>query len=378
MIIYKLKYGGVASQANLMYYEFIKMKNIVVLYSIINSQNQSKFFILNLIKSMIELKRFIASNNFDVIQIYGAFYAGILGLFLKKLNKIPTIIRVGSLIEDFYSGRILEKLKINHSNRKLSISYILRKILLYFTIHFLNQFDAVIFNSYFLKYHYEKQMKKPFTVIWNGIDTNVFTKRKMKRKTENSFKMLFVGRIAYRKGVHDIIKAANILRQNGFQVEIDLVGGIDGEDKYLEYLNKLICEFDMTKRVNFVGPIAHEKTIDFYQKNSVLILATNDKIYSGAEGLPNAIMEAMSCGLPIIATRIGGIPELVENYVNGFLVEQNDYKKIAFYCKKILQNNDLHEKIVESNYKKINNSFSITECTSKYISFYQFIINERR
>ena len=109
MIIHHLKSGGPAKQAQLMEKYLKSAGNEVELYTI-SKKTGFLHSLRDLTKSYRELKKKIKYTNYDIIQVFDAFYAGFIGIKLKLKFNIPVILRVGTVIEDFYMGRIIEKL----------------------------------------------------------------------------------------------------------------------------------------------------------------------------------------------------------------------------------------------------------------------------
>jgi glycosyltransferase involved in cell wall biosynthesis len=118
-----------------------------------------------------------------------------------------------------------------------------------------------------------------------------------------------------------------------------LVG--DGEER--ERLAALSIQLGIQKYVQFVGEVPHEEVQTFMQQADVFVLP------SLSEGFPNVILEAMACGLPIIASRVGGIPDIITNDINGYLVEVKDTNDMANKIMLLLSDDTLRKKISDNN-----------------------------
>jgi glycosyltransferase involved in cell wall biosynthesis len=151
--------------------------------------------------------------------------------------------------------------------------------------------------------------------------------------------ILFVGRLVSVKGVQYLIRAMKQVHTKIPDARLIIVG--DGEER--EMLESLSLQLGIQNYVQFIGEIPHEKVQTYMQQAEVFVLP------SLSEGLPNVIIEAMACGLPIVVSRVGGIPEIITNDTNGYLVEAKDTESIAKYIIVLLEDEKLRKKISDTN-----------------------------
>lgn len=136
---------------------------------------------------------------------------------------------------------------------------------------------------------------------------------------DDKLRFLFLGVLIKRKGVHDLLEAINrIPREKLNNVEFIIAGTGDEE---LNLLNKS-KKYNLEKYVNFIGWTDKEKKWQLLQECQCMILPSYN------EGLPMAILEAMSYGMPIIATKVGDIPEAVNDNFNGYLFNAGDIESL--------------------------------------------------
>src|SRR5690606_15580564 len=143
--------------------------------------------------------------------------------------------------------------------------------------------------------------------------------------------MLFLGRIGERKGVFDLLEVINSYKEQ-------LVGNVKlrvGGDGEVESLRNYIENENLSDIVEYVGWVDGQKKNDLLLQCNVLILPSYN------EGLPISILEAMSYGKAIIATTVGGIPEIVSDNENGFLFTPGDKETLAFLIKKFTTDPEL-------------------------------------
>jgi len=210
---------------------------------------------------------------------------------------------------------------------------------------------AVIALTEDMKNEMRKFCDRDIFVIPNGINLNKFKnlskvniRSKLKIKEDEKV-VIFVGTLRPVKGVKYLIKAMEIIIQKNTNTRLMLVG--NGEDR--GKLEKLVKEFVLEKHVIFVGKVPNEKVPEYMVASDVFVLP------SLSEGFPVVILEAMASGLPIVATKVGGLPEIIKDGENGFLVEPKNPKEIAEKVLLLLEDDELRERISRSFKEKVKN-----------------------
>lgn len=162
----------------------------------------------------------------------------------------------------------------------------------------------------------EKRMR----VVWYGVDVDRFAKI-TKSEDQTKVRFSFLGYLGRHKGVHTILEALSSLNGNlREKVTVNLVGGGD----QINYYEQRVMEFGLEKIVKFWGKIDNNRIEDIYRQTDVLILPS-----IWPENQPVTITEAMASRIPVIASRTGGTPELVEDGETGYLFERNNPKDLA-------------------------------------------------
>lgn len=218
-----------------------------------------------------------------------------------------------------------------------------------------------------------KTSKNQVHVIPNSVDTNVF--KSIKREialtfvnrilVKNGFKqildeeniILFVGRLHPLKGLHLLIKG--LARMNLRHWKLLVVG--TGSINYENYVRTLAMKYNLSEKVLFVGKIPHSKLPYFYSIAQVYVLP------SMFEGLPATILEAMACGTPVIATNVGGIPEVISNEYNGLLLNSLSESEIAKLVELVLTNPSLRKRLSQEAIRTIQEKYSWKRSVDKYI-----------
>lgn len=209
--------------------------------------------------------------------------------------------------------------------------------------------DAVIALTKDMKREIQKICNREIIVIPNGIDLERFqnlsreeARNKLQIKADDKI-IIFVGSLRPVKGVKYLIKAMKIVRQKEPNARLILIG--NGEEK--QDLVKLTGDLNLGNLITFVGQIPNEKVPEYMAASNVFVLP------SLSEGFPLVSLEAMACGLPIVVSRVCGLPEIVEDGKNGFLVESGNPEQIAEKVLLLLEDDELRERMSRNNKEKV-------------------------
>lgn len=176
--------------------------------------------------------------------------------------------------------------------------------------------------------------------------------------------VLFVGRLAEKKGVTYLIEAMK---------KVDAVLVIVGKGP-LE--NELRQQAEaMGERILFLGAKTHEELKTIYASADVFAVPSVTARDGDKEGVPTVIVEAMASGLPVVATRHSGIPELIRDGENGFLVAEKDVDKLAESINKLLKDEKLAAQFIEEG-KKTAEYYDYKEIAKRYEKIYSQVILE--
>jgi glycosyltransferase involved in cell wall biosynthesis len=146
------------------------------------------------------------------------------------------------------------------------------------------------------------------------------------RAGNGSLRILGVGRLVPKKGFDVLVEACRILRQRGIPFQA-VIAGESGPDE--SKLRRRAAELGMAEHIRLGGPLSQAELYLEYLHASVFSLPCRVSADGDRDGIPNVLMEAMACGLPVVTTGISGIPELVSHEVNGLLVPPDDAMALA-------------------------------------------------
>jgi glycosyltransferase involved in cell wall biosynthesis len=173
--------------------------------------------------------------------------------------------------------------------------------------------------------------------------------------------LITVTRLIPIKGIAHLITALRLVNN----VKLLIIG--DGPER--ENLERLVQELGLNDDVVFLGWIDHNNLFwEYLQRSTIFVLP------SLSEGCPRVLIEAMACGLPIVATRVGGIPEIIDNDVNGILVPPSDENALAEAIKKILEDTDFQKRasIKNTEISQKFDLFSVGQRTYDYLKTLNF------
>jgi glycosyltransferase involved in cell wall biosynthesis len=169
----------------------------------------------------------------------------------------------------------------------------------------------------------------PVHCIYHGLNAD-FT-RLLKEQTESPqrndhLRLLAVGRLVAKKGFDIFVEACGILRRRGVAFETVIVGE-DGD--HTEELKRRISAHQLEQSVHLPGPMPQAELFKEFRRATMFCLPCRVLDNGDRDGIPNVLVEAMACGLPVITTGISGIPEVVRDGVNGLLVPTENPEALA-------------------------------------------------
>lgn len=138
-------------------------------------------------------------------------------------------------------------------------------------------------------------------------------------------RIIAVGRLVPKKGFDDLLDALILLRQRGSNVSVDLVG----EGELGEHLARRVQHEGLEGHVRFLGPRTQNEVRDLLRAGDVFVAPCRIAEDGNMDGLPTVVLEAMATGIPVIATAVTGLPEVIRNGQTGILLESGDIRALA-------------------------------------------------
>ncbi|NIM03349.1 glycosyltransferase [bacterium] len=274
---------------------------------------------------LFSLMWLVNKERIDIVNSHWMVTQGLNGALIRKIFGLPHILTVHAAglfaLKRFPFGKYIARFIVRNSDRIITVSSFVRSNL-----------DKLIgYNT--------KAIVCPM-----GIDTDIFVpkdqaKLREKYKIRREHILLFVGRLVEKKGVEYLIDAMKIVTDRLPDVKLLIIGTGNLEKK----LKMKVTKLNLPSYVTFLGVKKHDELIDYFNICDLLIVPSIFDRYGHTETLGMVILEAMSCGKPVIASDIGGIPESVKDGYNGLLTIPKNPVDIAEKIVNALTEFDLKE-----------------------------------
>jgi glycosyltransferase involved in cell wall biosynthesis len=320
------------------------------------------------------IKLIYLRNRFDTIYVCGLRVLGIIGVIASKLLNKKCILRAESCGE-FSGDFIWNSSKI----KKHSIPGIIIQILIFLRNFILKKANCFLSISQTIRDEYLKCAVDPkkIVLIPNGIDTNKFRpvdeiKKKTIRKKlglpyENIF--AYTGKLNKGKGLELLLRTwGNIIHKNN-NAHLVLVGGGDNQFLSCEHdLKSYVDKNNLNKFVIFTGYVNDVQ--NYLQASDFFVFP------SESEAHPLSLLEALSCGLPAIATEAGGITDIITNKVNGKLIKINDEVQLEKNVIEFMENKVKAKQLGQAGRESVIKQFSIEKIAQQHKALFLKLSNK--
>lgn len=323
---YKSRKGGVSSVLrtysdnieNFNFYPSVFFTNVII---------NTILFPINIFGFLITLT---FNNNIEIVHIHGAsrgsFYRKYIFFLICKLFRKKVVYHIhGGKFHVFYSS---------------SHGFIKKRIR-----QFINKSDALAVLSEEWKAYYLANFEQNQIFIVNNIVD--FVKTKMNCITMEKVYMLFLGKLGPNKGIFDLLQVI-LENKEYFQENVKLTIGGDGE---AEKLQNIIADHNLNDIVEYVGWVNGQDKQELLSKANIMILPSYN------EGLPISLLEAMSYSMPIISTKVGGIPQILKDGLNGKFVEPGNKEQIFQAIKFYVENKSYILEHGQNSYQLVRDFF---------------------
>jgi len=205
---------------------------------------------------------------------------------------------------------------------------------------------------------YLPQVASKSVVIKNAVEVQDFPDTLNK-----SYDIIFVGRLEKAKGVDVLLRAIQLLEKNrSLNLKVAIVG--DGSQR--DYLKNMVRDLEIKSKVEFLG--VREDVSELMRSSKIFVLP------SRWEGLPMVILEAMANKVPIIASAVGGIPEVISDGIHGLLIEPDNWDVLASRIELLLNDASLRKKLSENAFERVLSDYSIKEYCKNMLKLYEEVL----
>lgn len=338
--------GGISSVVNAYFSsELIKDYEIIYIATHVDGGKLRKLLIF--FKAIISSIRYLFSSKIKLVHIHSAsrasFYRKSVFVILSKVFRKKVIIHIhGGGFNIFYhneSGTIKRKYIKN--------ILCLADIIIALSDQWKKDIETIISKEHVVR------------VVNNGI---VLPLVKHTIEVKNLI-ILMMGRLGEKKGVFDLIKAIEKIVRVVPTVQFILAG--DGD---IDKVKKIVQEKELSEYISVPGWVSNGS--EYYSNADIYVLPSYN------EGLPMSILEASSYGLPVVSTSVGGIPEIIEDGLNGFLVEPGDINALEERLLSLIESPELRRKMGNAAHEKVKDKFNINHIAGQISKLYEELLHQ--
>jgi len=205
-------------------------------------------------------------------------------------------------------------------------------------------------------------------VIYNGIDLRMFSDaQQSRRQLSDSLLLLYAGRLSPEKGVRTVIEALGLAR-HVCNTTLTILGGGDAE--YRIQLQDLARQLKIADNITFRERISREEMPQALRSFDVLVAPS-----LWEEPLPRAVQEGMASGMVVLASRVGGIPEIIENGVNGLLFQPGNANELAQHIITLAKDKNLRISLAEQGVQTVKEKFTINRMLDELEIYLKTVAN---
>lgn len=305
-------------------------------------------------REMLALRRMVVTNRIDLVHVnfMGLTNPTLLGVYLSKAKIVFT---------EHASGAALHRGLIKHILSKCINAAISLRVSKYIGV------SDFVRDRLRLTHHV---LVNKTVTIHNGVNLDRFCPQDhVEARKELGLPvglpiMCSVAMLIPEKGIQNLIQATSLLIQRYSMQDILLL--VAGEGTYRRDLERLARELNISGNIRFLGRRSDVQTI--IAASDVVVAPS---VWEEAFGL--IVAEAMACGRPVVASKVGGIPELIVDGENGFLVKPDDYDGLALILQELLTNPNLKLEMGNDGLKK-SAKFGLQRAVSELIDLYEDVL----
>jgi len=301
---------------------------------------------LQYLRAVPQLKKVIRHFKPDIVHAHFATSYGLLGA-LSGFH--PFILSVwGADIFDFPLKSVLHKGLIKYN---------------------LSQADRVLSTSHIMAEETRKYTTKPIEVTPFGIDTDLFKPQPVKSLFEAEDIVIGTVKTLERKyGIDYLIRAFKLLKQKqpGLPLKLLIVGGGSQE----KYLKNLTDELELSQDTIFTGRVSYDAVPSYH--NMLTLFASLSILDSESFGV--AVIEASACEKPVVVAKVGGLPEVVEDGVTGFVVPPRSPEQAAAAIEKLICDEALRQKMGKQGRERVKRLYNWSDNVAQMIDIYRRVL----
>ena len=200
-------------------------------------------------------------------------------------------------------------------------------------------------------------------VIPNCVDILSDSGEKRSRSQGGGVRVLYVGWVIPAKGIRELLRAVAQVEGANLTIIGPLVIGLAGDDG--QWIDKSIGDLHLEGRVRLVGRVEPEMARQACREHDVLVLP------SYQEGFPNVVLEAMEAGIPVIATNVGAIPEIIRDRTDGFLVDVGDVGELSDRLRWLKEHPQERVQMGRAARERVSKLYSVERVAGLWVDLYK-------
>jgi glycosyltransferase involved in cell wall biosynthesis len=209
--------------------------------------------------------------------------------------------------------------------------------------------------------------RTPIYRFYHGIDLTLFDNPASRLQPSPPYRILSIARLTAKKGLPTVLKALAHLKQNGVAFDYTLIGDGDDRDKILALVNTL----GLSKRTRWLGTLPHDVVREHYRRADLFALGCEIAANGDRDGIPNVLVESLAMGVPVVATRVSAIPEIITHEETGLLVEPGRPDQMAAAMMRTLEDHDLRRRVVAAGRHRVQTTFDNVTLIQGLVQIYR-------
>lgn len=320
---------------------------IFILVSILQENKKNPRFLvrsLAFFPKTIYLASLMKKDNIQHIHAHYATYPALAAWIIHRLTKIPYSVTVHA--HDIFESKAMLATKLKDARFIIAISK---------------------YNRDYLIENLGAWIAEKIHVVHCGIRTDYYSQRLPDRLPEEYFRVIHIGSLESYKGQKILIQACDILKRSHIPIHLQIIGmGIEKRN-----LEGMISYYQLTDHVELLGPKTQEEIARILPTGHCYVQPSIITKQGTMEGIPVSMMEAMACGLPVIASAISGIPELIKDGYSGYLIPPADPVALAEAFKRVYQNYSEAVQFAENGREKVMKEFDLQKNVAEISELFQ-------
>jgi colanic acid/amylovoran biosynthesis glycosyltransferase len=217
------------------------------------------------------------------------------------------------------------------------------------------------------KLHLERVMQRHVELVYHGLEVGAIESNSSTMHKGTRPLILSVGRLREKKGLPYLIKACRLLKDHGYHFICNIIG----HGSMQKELEQLIVDLKLQDSIALLGALPNTEVMARYAQATLFVQASIIAENADRDGIPNVILESMASGVPVVATRVSGIPEVVDDGVTGLLVNPGDERPLAEAIARLLSDSKLCDRLARKGRQLVEQKFDIRTNTDRLIELFE-------